>query len=355
MNKKTSYTIKGALWTGAGNALLNIFRQVSEIGINPQQKFELLRVLSAFGKGSLLGGAAGLGLGAVRDYQNAKIIPVNTDKKIRMVVERVKLNPLSPAHLNLSSKADFIAAELGFEFGEALKRPPVKMGSCVHGTALKKQSDIDLALLFKPMAFASTADMYHTVKCYLENNMQRLKIVSVATQKKSLAAHMVINGQASKIDIVPCKLTKGRRTSGYLYKNKPGMFFDDTGYTKTDIPLLNKNMLSTAQKEVLIAMKQWKNLYDVPISSHLLQNMILDTYACNKGNIPYGISEKIIMVMDHISQNLEYVRLRSVENSNNVLTKMNDSDKRAIVKACEKVVNDYNYQPNSILCHITVE
>ncbi|KYP13502.1 MAG: hypothetical protein A1D16_12815 [Flavihumibacter sp. CACIAM 22H1] len=55
------------------------------------------------------------------------------------------------------------------------------------------------------------------------------------------------------------------------------------------------------------------------------------------------------MVFDYIGKNLDKICIRSVENSNNILTKIAESDKSVIINSCKAAVEDYNYNRKSII------
>lgn len=55
------------------------------------------------------------------------------------------------------------------------------------------------------------------------------------------------------------------------------------------------------------------------------------------------------MVLDHISKKMDIAVIRSIENSNNVLTDISNSKKLEVVRACKKVIEEYEYQPNSLV------
>jgi hypothetical protein len=176
-------------------------------------------------------------------------------------------------------------------------------------------------------------------------------MISVRKQKVSIGVFFDLGyGSEGKIDIVPIKITnrKGNKTSGYLHKNPSGIFSNHS-YQKTDTYLLGKTRLSKTQKDILVGLKKWKKKEYVPISSHLLQNLIQDAYLENANKIPRGLTKKIVMVLSHILKYIDSIYLTSTENTNNVLTNIPDSDKSAIKNACKKIVEDYDYQPNSIV------
>ena len=152
-----------------------------------------------------------------------------------------------------------------------------------------------------------------------------------------------------KIDILPYQCSKKHKNdhSGYMCVNK-GMF-EATSRAKTDVQLLSNIRLSETQKKILVILKDWKLKAEIPISSHLLQYLILEASKANRGYIPSRFAEKIIMVICFIEENLSSIRLHSVENTNNVLTNIPLSKKEEIIQACGNVIEDFQYQPNSVL------
>jgi len=107
--------------------------------------------------------------------------------------------------------------------------------------------------------------------------------------------------------------------------------------------------LTKIQQKLLIALKNWKKEYSIPISSHLLKILLIDAFEFNKGNVPRDFTKKILMTITYIEENIMHRRITSIENTNNVLTDFGESDKLYIKKECKNILDDYNYQPNSIL------
>lgn len=99
----------------------------------------------------------------------------------------------------------------------------------------------------------------------------------------------------------------------------------------------------------MIILKHWKKKNDLPISSHLLENYVLDAYSYYKYKIPKTITKKVIMVLEHIKESIDSNVIRSVENTNNVLTNISDNSKQQIIYACKNAIEDYEYQPNSVV------
>jgi hypothetical protein len=235
--------------------------------------------------------------------------------------------------------------------GNKIAGKPIRLGSTEHGTALADNFDIDICLPFRPDSFTSTAQMYSHLYDCLKPLVGKQFIVEARGQKKSIGVLLELRGEKRRIDIVPYKLTslKSNKTSGYLFVNDP----INPSYTKTDIHALNGMKLTETQKRIVIVLKYWKTKCEIPLSSHLLQNFVIDAYQRNK--IPKGFTHKVIMVLKHIRDKMDVAVIRSVENTNNVLTNISDRKKVHIIEACGKLIEEYEYQPNSLVDHFKIE
>ncbi|OQP57608.1 hypothetical protein A4R26_24100 [Niastella populi] len=207
--------------------------------------------------------------------------------------------------------------------------------------------------MFAYNSFYSTTDMYDTVYDYAYSLIGKHGIVGVRKQKRSVGIICRVNKKELKIDLVPCKATKGLRNQGYLCVNKETWWSQDSTYTKTNFHLLNKQRLTHTQKNLVVLLKEWKRINKVPLPSYLLENLVLDAYRYNQGMIPRSLTDKLIMVFNFIAKNLNTACIRSIENTNNILTEIPDGDKADIIYACKSVVNKFNYQPNSIIKNFT--
>lgn len=350
MSKTAKYAVNGALIFGIGNALLNALKQHQRIQENPDLEFDWAELLKSAGKGALAGGAGGVVVGGIMDIQNASEEPLNTSAILGTVVANMRLDKDDPTYKKVSNKADRLISEITARFKNKLGGHILRIGSTEDNTALADDFDIDVSIPFKPNSFSSTAAMYDELFQFLKNEYGDKDLVKVRAQRKSVGLIYRINGEDYKIDVVPYKLTagNGNKMAGYLYVNSNSIFANDS-YTKTDIPSLKSIKLSPVQQKLLVSFKNWKQKYSVPISSHLLRLLILDAYDWNKGYMPRDFTKKILMIAQHIADNIMDRRIVSVENTNNILTDMSESDKREIKRACEKIIQDYAYQPNSIL------
>lgn len=349
-NKSIKYGTNGMLIFGLSNAFINAVQQLSKIKDNSEVKFDWSELLLSGGKGAALGGIGGAIIGGIMDRHNSNQKPLNTNAILSTVVSNVRLDKNNPIYKKLTAKADFIIDELELKFKNSLGGKPLKIGSTEDGTSLSDSFDIDITVPFNTKSFKSTSDMYNSVYEYFDKYYSDKDFIKIREQKKSIGLIYFINGENYKIDIVPYKLSKSinNKTAGYLYVNN-NSFFKKDSYTKTDIISLKSINLTPLQQKVLIALKNWKKEYSIPISSHLLKILIIDSFEFNKEQVPSGLTKKILMVIIYIEKNIMHRRITSVENTNNVLTDFSESDKIKIRRECKKILDDYEYQPNSIL------
>ncbi len=349
MSKTIKYGTNFAIVGGVGNGIVNVVKQLNGMTINPEKKFDWKSLLMAIGKGGLICGSIGLAAGAIVDYQNSLEKPIDTDAFLSAFVSKARLTKQDKSYVILNHKAEHLIRLFLTHFRTELANDPMKGGSSEKGTALKDHFDIDIYLPFKSGSFASTGKMMDEVYNLLQNHQYIYEVIRLRQQGRSVGVFFMINGKELKIDVVPYKITKakGNKTSGYLHVRKRTPWGEHSTYTKTDIHALNSIKLTKTQEKILIVLKTWKNKNDLPMSSHLLQNLVLDAYAYN--TVPRTFTKKIIMVLQHIADNLDVIVIRSVENTNNVLTNIPLENKTRIMKACKVAIEDYQYQSNSIV------
>ena len=348
MKKSKKYAKRGALILAIGNGIWNYFEQIEQINKDPKKQFDFWAFLKSAGKGAAVGGLAGYSIGYYLDQKNAKIEPIRTDPILKEIVNKTRLDKNNSKYKQLAKSAQTICDKIHGEYHTMLRARPQFFGSSQKGTALAEDFDIDISLQFKPDSFSSTEQMFDDLSDFLDSLVGTSGITRVRLQKRSIGLFLNIGKEEYRLDIVPIKLTK-RKKSGYLYVNDRTWLFDNSTIKKTNIDVLTKTRLTQVQKEIVVLVKKWRNENDLPLSSHLIENIVIRCYGEYKGRIPKGITAKFIMVVKYIRDNLICLRITGSENSNNVLTDFDPSDKHTIVKAADELVKKYQYQPNSIL------
>lgn len=349
MNRAKKYGLWGAALGAVSCGAINLIRQGKRMAQHPGTPFNREEWLLETSLGTVLFAAAGAGIGAIADDRNERIPRVNASRILFDMAKRAMLSTSDPRYLQMREKVEGLIGKLRERFGALLKTPPMMGGSTAKGTALRENFDFDVFLSFTPDSFPSTEVMYMKLSDYLRGLIGRHGVADVREQKKSIGVTLVVGFREYQVDIVPCKISDSASgcTSGYLYVNPRSLFGSRGSYTKTDFQRLTRQKLGPVQRHLLILLKCWRNKYNLPMSSYLLENLLLDAYAYNA--MPSAFAGKLLMVFRHIANNLDVAVIRSIENTNNILTNIPASSKAKIIDACNAVINDYEYQPNSIL------
>lgn len=349
MQKRYKYALNGFWLFGIGNAKLNAIRQLATM--KEGETFNWERFAIAFLKGGVVGGGGGFLIGARKDYLNSKELPLNTAALLHVTASGIRMQKTDHQYVSLQKKGEWIKQVLRAEYAGKLKMDPFEFGSTQKNTALHDHFDIDICVMFKPGSFSSVQDaaddLLETFKRYEGIH----GIEKVRKQSKSVGLLFSINGTQRRIDLLPMKASHKDMKSGSGYIHVRGDLFTTGSRMKTDVLLQNKMRLSPVQEKLILLVKKWKTEMQLPLSSHLITYLVLDVYDCNRGQMKGTLANKLIRLLEHIERHIETMRLATIENSNNVLTDINQGDKQYIKQACRKVLDDYAYQPNSLANH----
>lgn len=355
MNRKTQYAINGAIGGTLISALINAFNQLNRIEENPQLKFDWSELLKAGGKGALIGGGGGFVVGAIVDEVNANTKAINTDAYLSSFAFAVQADKNSSLYKVSERKCEQIIKFIEKEFAYELSNVPFQWGSNAKGTAIEGKSDFDIMVRFHRNSF-TVEEMYYSVLDAFKEKFYDNAIVDVIDQKKSIGLVFSLKGESVRIDVVPMRDidTNPRNTASNLYVNNKGLFSKPT-ITKTDIPLQASIQLTPTQKKLIIMLKKWKTDNDVPISSYMIQLFVVKAYERNRNNIPKKLTDKLMLVLDFMAENISTIRLVSPENTNNIVSDIPVTDKDTIRKKALKVVEEYEYHPNTIQSFFVLE
>lgn len=355
MNRKIQYTINGAIGGSLISALINGFDQLNRIEVNSQLKFEWSELIKSFRKGALIGGGAGFIIGAIVDEVNANTKPINTDEYLNTFVYNVKANKNSNLYIKGERKCEQIIKFLEKEFASELTDVPFQWGSTVKGTAIEGKSDFDIMARFYHNSF-KMGEMFDNVLSAFEERFEDSKLIEIIDQKKSIGLIFHIENEKVKVDVVPMRAANDnpKTTASYLYVNNKGLF-SKPSITKTDIPLQASFQLTPTQKKLIIMLKKWKVDNDVPISSYLIQLLVVKAFERNRNKIPRKLTDKLMLVLNFMAENINTIRLVSPENTNNIVSNIPETDKETIRKKALNVVEEYEYHPNTIQSFFALE
>lgn len=352
MNRKTKYAINGALVGGVGTAIVDIFMQWLEhkkkgVPFN-WESFDGKRTLKNSLTGAAIGGAGGFVVGALVDEVNANTKAINTDAYLSSFVLAVQADKNSSLYKMSERKCEQVIKFLEKEFADKLSDVPFQWGSNAKGTAIEGKSDFDIMVRFHRDSF-TVEEMYFSILDAFREKFYDNSIIEVIDQKKSIGLVFNLKGESVRIDVVPMRDidTNPRNTASNLYVNKKGLF-SKPSITKTNIPLQASFQLTPTQKKLIIMLKKWKTDNDVPISSYMIQLFVVKAYERNRNNIPKKLTDKLMLVLDFIAENINTIRLVSPENTNNIVSDIPITDKETIRKKALKVIQEFNYHPNMI-------
>jgi hypothetical protein len=348
MNRKAKYAINGAIAGTLISALVNALKQLNKMDENPEKKFDWGDLLVAGGKGALIGGGAGFVAGAIVDEVNVNTKAINTDEYLNAFVCSVQVNKNSKLYKSSEKKCEEIIHFLGREFKYELSDVPFQWGSNAKGTAIEGKSDFDIMVRFCRDSF-TLKEMYYSVLEVFEEKFRDNAIVEVIDQKKSVGLVFNLQGEKVRIDVVPMRDINDspKNTASNLYVNNKGLFSKPT-FTKTNIPLQASIRLTSTQKKIIIILKKWKVDNNVPISSYMIQLFLAKAYDRNRNNIPRKLTDKLLMVLEFIVENIHTIRFTSPENTNNIVSNIPEEDKNSIRRKALKVIEEYEYHPNTI-------
>lgn len=359
MNRKTKYAINGALIGGVGTAIVDIFMQWLKHKENGTpfnwESFDGKRTLKNLLAGAAIGGGGGFVVGAIVDEVNANTKAINTDAYLSSFALAVQADKNSSLYKLSERKCEQVIKFLEKEFADELSAVPFQWGSNAKGTAIEGKSDFDIMVRFHRNSF-TVEEMYFSVLDAFREKFYDNAIVEVIDQKKSIGLVFSLKGESVRIDVVPMRDidSNPRNTASNLYVNNKGLF-SKPSITKTDIPLQASLQLTPTQKKLIIMLKKWKTDNDVPISSYMIQLFVVKTYERNRNNIPRKLTDKLMLVLDFIAENVDTIRLVSPENTNNIVSDIPDSEKETIRRKALKVVEEYEYHPNTIQSFFVLE
>ncbi|MBL0033616.1 MAG: hypothetical protein IPP27_16125 [Bacteroidetes bacterium] len=195
--------------------------------------------------------------------------------------------------------------------------------------------------------------MYNELYNCLKVNYHDRSLQEIRRQSKSIGLIFLFGNKEIKIDVVPIRdINDDRRDSaGNLYR-RPETIFSKAGYTKTDIQLQASDFLTPAMKKVIIILKNETDK-NIPMSSYMIQVFVQEAFSKNCHFIPVGFTQKVMMVLKHIKENIYTSKLTSIENSNNHLNTLSVIEKDQVFDSIKSLLDEYDYHPNTLKTFIS--
>nr|WP_199000947.1 hypothetical protein [Flavobacterium sp. ASV13] len=270
------------------------------------------------------------------------------------------------------SKKNEIKNALNQKFSQEKASNSIDSGSYAKCTAINKKFDIDCCIPFlkkepntNQNGFENLKDMYDAVYDYLNDEYEDDELIEVRKQRVSIGLLFKIGDDEFNMDVVPGRERPNHadynenNTDLSLYINSRSAKEDEKGSTKVKTNI--KKHVSLLQGEgrkherkVAKLLKVWKTERKVQKGGKLIKSFMMELYTKesfdkNSESIPYGLWEKVRMVMNHIIDNIETKDLIDPANSSNIISDaMSDTAKSGTKTDMKKTIKDIDEDSDKI-------
>lgn len=341
MNKAKKYFQTGAIIFGMGNAIVNLIGQLNDT--TPNKKLDWGKLLSAAGKGALVGGTGGFILGKIRDNQMSHVF-----SKYGSVPNYLhnSLNYYKDDNKLLVDKAEQVKNKLNRKFKNDVVETPKFHGSIAKGTSIYG-SDIDIQLQFRK-DFGTLSDVYYSVSNYVFDEFKDVKLESIREQKHSIGLEFKINDEVKRIDIVPTRQIENDKNDACLFVNKTG-FFEKPTYKKTNSQIqLTSLSFNYREKRIVRLLKIWKAENNLKIKSIHLEWLAKKSF--QQKSVSDNIQKALADVILYIASSIEFIRIVDPANTNNIISNtLTKEDKSIISRLCYKMLKDIKKDSRNVI------
>lgn len=341
MNKAVKYATNGALIFGIGNATINIFKQFNSQ--NPNQKFDWIKLLKAFGNGALVGGTSGFVIGLFRDNKMSKVITSvgNVPKYLNKT-----LNYYKEDNTLLLEKAEQVQNKLDSKFKKELANYPNLNGSITKDTTIYG-SDIDIQIPFKRNS-GSIENIYNSVSDFMFDEFEDVKLVGIREQKHSIGLEFNLENEIKRIDVIPLRQIDNNSGDTYLYVNNTG-FFEKPTYKKTNyLKQLKTLQFSAKEKKIIRLLKVWKVENNLKLKSIHIEFLVKKAFE-NK-SIPYRIDNCLLETINYLAENIMFTKIIDPANTNNIISNsLTYKEKENISDFCYTMIENITKDERNII------
>jgi len=176
-------------------------------------------------------------------------------------------------------------------------------GSYRKGTLISDNYDLDIVPLWKSSFNHSLSQIYTMVGALLEQKWDHVMEKRVGWQ---INIHYNFH-----IDVVPGKFSSAFGPMAYLYNSHT------QNRLQTSVKIHNNYVVESKRQDVIRLMKLWKFRKRVPISTFILEQMVI--MACEGMDIDL-LEAQLKISLDFIYKNIELITLQDPANSSNKIT-----------------------------------
>lgn len=197
-------------------------------------------------------------------------------------------------------------------------------GSYGKKTLIRASYDLDIIIYWPSNSPLTLQEIYKNVGSILQRNWK-------SVHSKRVGWELPFQGDFH-IDIVPGKSSSADYKYAYLYNSRTNNRF------QTSIKIHIDTVRDSGRRDVIRLMKLWKERKKVPISSFILEQMVID--GCNERRASLTNLEPQLMASFHyINDNILNKRILDPANSNNVISDdLSNEEKNRIRKLANEAL-----------------
>ena len=336
---------------GVFGLLIDAIEQWSKLQNQEQEKFDYSQLLGNGLKGAGIGFGASIavvGLHSIFAPEELDEEDFEEVKYLESVLTSYELDKIDQATMK---KGFGIKNKIQQAFKGMLLGRPKYQGSIPQGTALSGISDLDIIVKFKKTSFGTLEDMYCDTLDYFKNQFYDKSLVEVRPQRRSIGLIFDILGEQVCIDVVPAKRTNFERGGNEynLYENASGWFGKPSRVKMNPHKQASFGTNAAAKANVVSLMKVLKVSEGMPLKSVFLKELTKDAFKKHRGKIPKDVDKQLIFTMEYIRDNIEYKRVTSPDNSNNILSdSLTKNEKRKVADAFDYIIRDVKEHPSQL-------
>lgn len=270
------------------------------------------------------------------------------------------------------SKKNDIKNALNQKFSKEKASNSIDSGSYAKYTAINKKFDIDCCIPFlkkepntNQNGFEKLEDMFEAVYDYFKNEYKDKDLADVRKQRVSIGLLFKIDGEDFNMDVVPGRerpsnsVYNDTNTDLSLYINSRSTKEEEKGSTKVKTNIkkhvgLLQGEERKHERKVAKLLKVWKTERKVQKGGKLIKSFMMELYTKesfdnNSDKIPFGLWEKVKMVMNHIIDNIESNNLVDPANSSNIISDaMSNSAKSSTKSDMKKAIKEIDEDSDKI-------
>jgi hypothetical protein len=270
------------------------------------------------------------------------------------------------------SKKNDIKSALNQKFSKEKASNSIDSGSYAKYTAINKKFDIDCCIPFlkkepntNQNGFEKLEDMFEAVYDYFKNEYEDKDLADVRKQRVSIGLLFKIDGEDFNMDVVPGRerpsnsVYNDTNTDLSLYINSRSTKEEEKGSTKVKTNIkkhvgLLQGEERKHERKVAKLLKVWKTERKVQKGGKLIKSFMMELYTKesfdnNSDKIPFGLWEKVKMVMNHIIDNIESNNLVDPANLSNIISDaMSNSAKSSTKSDMKKAIKEIDEDSDKI-------